>query len=735
MSEIQHPVSTHSHGIRDFLRSARNAIHWLLIKLAPLYALGAALARCWPVLLMMVLGPATLALLPQGRQALYVAGQSANAELLALYMYGIALLAIGIYPMILLDTVRSRTGATRAWLYAKYTVPQLIAATAGYALPLLLRYATPIELDYGKPGGEANAAVGGIGVLLEIAAVAAACVPAGLMAQNAKRAQEAPVIASLFVVCIAWAIPFIFFDPGWMFTRYLFLIGGIVAANAIFSGAYEFAHARRKLLKNLAAVLLIYSVIALWIAVRIAVAPGERAPWWGPFSVVLIAMLGWLSIAYIIDWILWRLAWRAVFRVHRAALGVLRFAVFGFIAFRLATGAFGNTAVHTLPVAADAPQTTLAAYLDGWLKERMPKQGARPYPVFIVTAEGGGIRAAYWTANVLAALHDANPQFANHVLALSGVSGGSVGTSVYAALAAGGDTTPACKQEQHVQACAQAIGGADLLSAPLAAMLLSEPFNRITARIPGADRAAALDHALEHAWLTTMGDDRFAAPFGDVAARRMLVLPNATSAGSAQRIVITPLAAEKEFANAQTLDGRAFSFSTATLLSARFPGLSPAGVYTPAKGEPMRIVDGGYTDNSGTATGAEVLSALTAAIDRAKARGRFKPVVIAISNGSEIVEKSSVGGLRTTTLGLALDAVATLESVRVSTSKRYEAALRTQVTAQKGEYLSVRLLHRNDEFPLGWMLAPATTNAMNGRLKALGQDEKSEFSRAGALLR
>ena len=96
----------------------------------------------------MVLGPAALALLPQGRQALYVAEQGASMELPALYMYGTALLVIGIYPMILLDTVRSRTHATLALLYAKYTVPQLIAVTAVYALPLLLRYATPVSYTH-----------------------------------------------------------------------------------------------------------------------------------------------------------------------------------------------------------------------------------------------------------------------------------------------------------------------------------------------------------------------------------------------------------------------------------------------------------------------------------------------------------------------------------------------------------------------------------------------------------
>ena len=53
------------------------------------------------------------------------------------------------------------------------------------------------------------------------------------------------------------------------------------------------------------------------------------------------------------------------------------------------------------------------------------------HPIFIIAAEGGGIRAAYWTANLLAAFQDTNPNFADHVYALSGISGGSLGTALF----------------------------------------------------------------------------------------------------------------------------------------------------------------------------------------------------------------------------------------------------------------------------------------------------------------
>ena len=58
------------------------------------------------------------------------------------------------------------------------------------------------------------------------------------------------------------------------------------------------------------------------------------------------------------------------------------------------------------------------------------------HPLYIVATEGGGIRAAYWTAAVLGEIQDKNPNFAAHLFAISGVSGGSLGAAVFEALLA-----------------------------------------------------------------------------------------------------------------------------------------------------------------------------------------------------------------------------------------------------------------------------------------------------------
>jgi hypothetical protein len=74
-----------------------------------------------------------------------------------------------------------------------------------------------------------------------------------------------------------------------------------------------------------------------------------------------------------------------------------------------------------------------------WLEHRRPAIEAyrakdKTYPVFIVAAQGGGISAGYHAALSLARLYDECPEFARHVFAISAVSGGSLGSAVFAEL-------------------------------------------------------------------------------------------------------------------------------------------------------------------------------------------------------------------------------------------------------------------------------------------------------------
>lgn len=79
----------------------------------------------------------------------------------------------------------------------------------------------------------------------------------------------------------------------------------------------------------------------------------------------------------------------------------------------------------------ETPRLGIEEAVTVWLKERDPKK--YPAPVY-VTASGGGIKASFWAATVLAELsRDAHigDQFPSSIVMLSTVSGGSVGTMYF----------------------------------------------------------------------------------------------------------------------------------------------------------------------------------------------------------------------------------------------------------------------------------------------------------------
>ena len=170
--------------------------------------------------------------------------------------------------------------------------------------------------------------------------------------------------------------------------------------------------------------------------------------------------------------------------------------------------------------------------------------------MFLVAAAGGGLRASYWTAGILGALQDGDESFSRHVLALSGVSGGSVGVGIFAALVKAGckpsstgdasqQLSPACR------AYAAEILKADFLAPTLYALLTRDVLTSIIP-IDAPDRAAVLEQAFERSWRGVVGNDALERPLdelwqgGDTDRVPALFL-NATEVASAEHVVIGPL--------------------------------------------------------------------------------------------------------------------------------------------------------------------------------------------------
>jgi patatin-like phospholipase len=295
---------------------------------------------------------------------------------------------------------------------------------------------------------------------------------------------------------------------------------------------------------------------------------------------------------------------------------------------------------HNAPIQT-APQDFDAAFA-AWWATRADKDDYkdRPYPVFIITAEGGGITTAYFTAMVLTAIQDRAPAFAQHVFAVSGVSGGSIGSAVYAGLArrCTNNLSSAQLSKQasvttlagQLQDSADAVLRDDYLSPLISAFLYPDLVQRfLPFPINRWDRARALDERLETSWAknatcdrkTLPGTNEFAQPFyeffGDFPKNSTPALFfNTTNVETGERMFVTNLGTRN--ARFDTLPAlydvdRYLNppFSSAAFLSSRFPLVTPAGfLYDYDNRLKLRYVDGGYYENSGTATGYNILMSL-----------------------------------------------------------------------------------------------------------------------------
>jgi hypothetical protein len=289
-------------------------------------------------------------------------------------------------------------------------------------------------------------------------------------------------------------------------------------------------------------------------------------------------------------------------------------------------GFLSRASVPPLESLAQSPLSdrTLEMYFRQWWTDLILEDAATgPVPVVLVAAEGGGIRAAYWTAAVLAALEDQTAKaprpFSRHVFAISGVSGGALGAATFSAIVARRIVHPNADAGRTRLREVDAVLGRDFLSPTLGTLLFPDLLQRFLPVPMFRDRAISLEESWERAWDLAHPDDegRFLAPFHDLWRDTGYSVPllflNSTVVETGQRAVVHPLGAYPAgetgpFADAldvSRLMGTELPLSAAAHLSARFTYVSPAGlVDTRRTNAPrwIRLVDGGYFDNSGTAT-------------------------------------------------------------------------------------------------------------------------------------
>ncbi|MEG4962663.1 MULTISPECIES: patatin-like phospholipase family protein [unclassified Microcoleus] len=259
------------------------------------------------------------------------------------------------------------------------------------------------------------------------------------------------------------------------------------------------------------------------------------------------------------------------------------------------------------------PLPTLESSFQQWLANRPDRAqfSDKPYPVYIAAAQGGGIYAAYHAATAFTKLTEYFPNFPQHVFAISGVSGGSLGASAFSSLVKVGGISG-----KSLSQTASKLFSSDLLTPLLTMGLFPDLVQRfIFFPIDDWDRARGLEVAFEQAW------DKLSLPNPDNPLRQSfykhwqpqgkapaLVL-NTTVVQTGDRLVISPfkinLPNKKNIAiDEPDLD---LKLSTAAGLSARFPYFTPVGWYQSSKDKSkLHLADGGYFDNSGIPTALDI---------------------------------------------------------------------------------------------------------------------------------
>src|SRR5215831_9510039 len=252
-------------------------------------------------------------------------------------------------------------------------------------------------------------------------------------------------------------------------------------------------------------------------------------------------------------------------RLHVPFLAIaLAFAV-GFSYFDLND----NHVVRSVEGAGKPATIEAKAAFQQWLQKRADRTAGGTYPVVFVAAEGGGIRAAYFTALILSTLQDYCPQFAQHTFALSGVSGGSLGVGVFAGLAAdearndgGLNCALTAPAQEPTRAAADTVLSADLLTPLVGAFLYRDLVQQfLPFPIEAFDRAHALEDAFASAWDARPGggDPRFARSFyhlwDDLPGKATpALLLNSTRVATGEPMTITNLGLPVgQFGQLQTL--------------------------------------------------------------------------------------------------------------------------------------------------------------------------------------
>jgi hypothetical protein len=191
---------------------------------------------------------------------------------------------------------------------------------------------------------------------------------------------------------------------------------------------------------------------------------------------------------------------------------------------------------------------------------------------------------------------------------------------------------------------------------------------------------------------------------------------NCTDVQTGRRVVLAPikLAADDAEYPLQAESASRIRISTAAMLSARFPVISPVG-YMRTAGKTIALVDGGYFDNTGSVTMARVVTALVDVIENRSAcvLKVVKPIYVEKNANKSDVTPSSWE------LGPILHALTAVLGAKSSSDEDWlqaKSAAENKIEIQDSIEIKVEEDETNNKLPLGWFISKDSRDYIRKRI-------------------
>lgn len=270
---------------------------------------------------------------------------------------------------------------------------------------------------------------------------------------------------------------------------------------------------------------------------------------------------------------------------------------------------------------------SLNVYTAKWINSRLPeidsfnKNFGEPYPVFLVNAYGGGIRAAAWTAltvsylDSLAIAKGSKQDFQHFVFSYSGASGGTIGASVLCATRFKYNS----EGKRNLTPAAWSSWFKNDFLTPVLIGLLGRDIWFSSFSIPWFNDRAYLqeftweDHLQKELSVEYNRDfySYWYAP-ANSSYDLPLLFSNTYDIDGGLKGIVAPVKLNalnfpgSVFVNNLIDSSHNLKLSSAAFLSARFPFISPTGKVD----DYHHFMDGGFKENSGAETSRQILAVL-----------------------------------------------------------------------------------------------------------------------------